>query len=69
MLRRSLAAANATSANVTVSGSPKWDDTKMDVTAGDKLHITATGTVSMGKDTGITPAGAPARVGGHACVR
>ena len=52
------AAANATSANVTVSGSPKWVDTKMDVTAGDKLHITATGTVSMGKDTGITPAGA-----------
>jgi len=52
------AGASATSANVTVSGSPKWNDTKMDVNAGDKLHITATGTVSMGKDTGITPAGA-----------
>src|SRR5271166_3761705 len=52
------AAASATSANVTVSGSPKWIDTKLDVTAGDKLHITATGTVTMGKDTGITPAGA-----------
>jgi len=52
------AAASATSANVTISGSPKWVDSKMDVTAGDKLHITATGAVSMGKDTGITPAGA-----------
>src|SRR5271167_2194566 len=52
------AAASSTSANVTVSGSPKWVDTKMDVNAGDKLHITAKGTVTMGKDTGITPAGA-----------
>src|SRR5271157_642109 len=52
------AAAAATSSNVTISGSPKWVDTKMDVNAGDKLHITAKGTVSMGKDTGITPAGA-----------
>ena len=31
----------------------------MDVNAGDKLHITARGTVSMGKDTGITAEGAP----------
>jgi LssY C-terminus len=52
------AAANTTSANVTISGSPKWNDTKMDVNGGDKLHITAKGTVTMGKDTGITPAGA-----------
>jgi hypothetical protein len=52
------AAANTTSANVTVSSSPKWNDTKMDVAAGDKLHITAKGAVTMGKDTGITPAGA-----------
>jgi hypothetical protein len=52
------AATAATSANVTIAGSPKWVDTKMDVTAGDKLHITAKGTVTMGKDTGITPAGA-----------
>src|SRR5271165_867007 len=52
------AAAAATSSNVTISGSPKWVDTKMDVKAGDKLHITAKGTVTMGKDTGITPAGA-----------
>src|SRR5271169_6167748 len=52
------AAAAATSSNVTISGSPKWVDTKMDVNAGDKLHITAKGTVTMGKDTGITAAGA-----------
>ncbi len=52
------AVASSTSANITISGSPKWVDTKMDVTAGDKLHITAKGTVTMGKDTGITPAGA-----------
>jgi hypothetical protein len=54
----SAAAATSTSANVTVAGSTKWVDTKMDVNAGDKLHITAKGTVTMGKDTGITPAGA-----------
>src|SRR5208282_4151746 len=53
------AAASSTSANVTVGGSPKWVDTKMDVNAGDKLHITAQGTISMGKDTGITADGAP----------
>jgi LssY C-terminus len=52
------AVASSTSANITVSGSPKWVDTKMDVTAGDKLHITAKGTVTMGNDTGVTPAGA-----------
>jgi hypothetical protein len=55
---RLYSAAAATSANVTVAGSTKWVDTKMDVNAGDKLHITAKGTVTMGKDTGITPAGA-----------
>ncbi len=49
--------ANATSLNVTVSGSPQWVDTGMDVQAGDKLHITATGTVTMGNNTGITAAG------------
>ena len=51
------AAANSTSVNVTVSGS-KWLDTGMDVQAGDKLHITAKGTVSMGNNTGITADGA-----------
>jgi hypothetical protein len=48
----------AKSANVSVPGNQKWFDTGMDVNAGDKLHITAKGTVTMGKDTGITPAGA-----------
>ena len=48
----------STSKSVSISGSPKWADTGMDVNAGDKLHITAKGTVSMGKDTGIGPAGA-----------
>ncbi len=52
------AVASSTSVNITISGSPKWVDTNMDVTAGDKLHITAKGTVTMGKDTGVTPAGA-----------
>jgi hypothetical protein len=46
------------SANVTVSGTPQWLDTGMDVQAGDKLHITAQGTVSMGKDAAITADGA-----------
>ncbi len=31
----------------------------MDVTAGDKLHITATGTVDFSDKKGVTPAGAP----------
>ena len=51
-------AASAASLDVTVAGSPKWVDSGMDVNAGDKLHITAKGTVTMGKDTGITAAGA-----------
>jgi len=50
--------ANSKSANVTISGNPKWVDTNMDVNAGDKLHITAKGTVNMGKDSDITPDGA-----------
>ena len=36
------AAETTSSLNVTVSGD-KWVDTGMDVQAGDKLHITATG--------------------------
>ena len=52
------AAASSTSLNVTINASPKWGDTGMDVKAGDKLHITAKGTVNMGKDTGVTPNGA-----------
>jgi hypothetical protein len=51
------AATGSKSTDVTVSGSPKWFDTKVDVTTGDKLHITAKGTVNMGSNTGVTPAG------------
>ncbi len=51
--------ANSKSVNVTVRGSPQWVDTGMDVQPGDKLHITATGTVTMGNNTGVTADGAP----------
>jgi hypothetical protein len=50
--------ASAKSLNVAVSGSPQWMDTGMDVQAGDKLHITAQGTVTMGNNTGVTADGA-----------
>ena len=40
------------------SAAKKWVDTGMDVQAGDKLHITATGTVTMGNNAGITADGA-----------
>ncbi len=49
--------ATSSSLNISVSGSPKWVDTGMDVKAGDKLHITATGTVTMGTNTGVTAEG------------
>lgn len=52
------AVGNAKSAEFTVSGSPQWTDTGMDVQAGDKLHITAQGTVTMGNNTGVTADGA-----------
>lgn len=48
---------NTKSANVTVSSSPQWVDTGMDVQPGDKLHITAKGTVTMGNNTGVTADG------------
>src|ERR1700689_721977 len=48
----------STSLNVTVNGSKDWFDTGMEVQAGDKLHITAKGTVTMGNSTGITAEGA-----------
>ena len=51
------AAETTSSLNVTVSGD-KWVDTGMNVQAGDKLHITATGTVTMGNNAGITANGA-----------
>ena len=50
------AASTAATKSVTISGT-SWVDTGMDVNAGDKLHVTATGTVTMGKDTDITAAG------------
>jgi len=52
------AATSSNSINVTVSGSPQWTDTGLDVQTGDKLHITATGTISLGNNTGITADGA-----------
>ncbi|MGA9564610.1 MAG: hypothetical protein WBS19_03715, partial [Candidatus Korobacteraceae bacterium] len=48
----------ATTADVTVSSDTQWVDTKIDVTAGDKLHITATGTVDFKDKTGVGPEGA-----------
>jgi hypothetical protein len=50
--------AKSNSLNVTVTGSKDWTDTGMQVQAGDKLHITAKGTVTMGNNTGITAEGA-----------
>ena len=57
---RAVAASSSSSnsANVTVSGNPEWVDTGMDVHPGDKLHITAKGTVNMGNNSGITADGA-----------
>jgi hypothetical protein len=52
-----VSSANSKTATVTVTGDKTWVDTGMDVNAGDKLHITATGTVNMGNNTGVTPNG------------
>src|ERR1039458_2800013 len=49
--------ANSKAATVTVAGDKTWVDTGMEVNAGDKLHITVTGTVNMGNNTGVTPNG------------
>ena len=49
----------ATTTTVSVDGSKRWVDSGIDVTAGDKLHITATGTVDFSDKKGVTPAGAP----------
>ena len=54
----STANAKSTSLDVTVNGSKDWFDTGMEVQAGDKLHIAAKGTVTMGNNSGITPDGA-----------
>ena len=52
-------ATNSNRLNLTISGGTQWVDTGMDVKPGDKLHITAKGTVTIGNHTGITPDGAP----------
>ena len=51
--------ATVSSLSVSVPGDKRWVDSGMDVTAGDKLHITATGTVDFSDKKGVTPAGAP----------
>ena len=48
----------ANSTDVTVSGDTKWVDTGMDANAGDKLHITAKGTVNFSDKAGVGPDGA-----------
>jgi hypothetical protein len=48
----------STTKDVTVSGDAKWVDTGMDVNAGDKLHITATGTVNFSDKPNVGPQGA-----------
>ena len=50
--------ANAKSRNLKVNGSPRWIDTGMDVQPGDKLHITAKGTVDIGSNNAVTADGA-----------
>src|SRR5450755_1328026 len=52
------AAATAKSVDVSINGDSPWIDTGMDVNPGDKLHITATGTVDFSDKTGVGPAGA-----------
>jgi hypothetical protein len=49
-------AASAKSVDVAVTGT-SWVDTNMDVEPGDKLHITAKGTVNMGNNLNVTAEG------------
>jgi hypothetical protein len=46
------------SKNVTVAANVPWTDTGIDVSPGDKLHITATGTVDFSDKSGVGPKGA-----------
>ncbi len=48
----------ANSKSIAVPATVPWTDTGLDVSAGDKLHITATGTVDFSDKTGVGPAGA-----------
>jgi LssY C-terminus len=50
---------NAKSLDVTVTGDKQWTDTGLDIQPGDKLHITAKGTVDFADKTGVGPDGAP----------
>ncbi len=51
------AVSTSTSKSVTVPANVPWTDTGIDLIAGDKLHITATGTVDFSDKTGVGPAG------------
>ena len=51
-------AATAKSLDVAISGTSPWVDTGMNVAAGDKLHITATGTVNFADKSDVGPQGA-----------
>jgi hypothetical protein len=51
-------AASSKSADVAVNGDNPWIDTGMDVKTGDKLRITATGTVDFSDKPGVGPDGA-----------
>ena len=50
---------DAKSLDLTVTSNPQWIDTGMDLKVGDKLHITAKGTVDFVDVKGVTPGGAP----------
>jgi len=48
----------ANSTTIAVASNVPWTDTGIDLNAGDKLHITATGTIDFVDKTGVGPAGA-----------
>jgi len=48
----------ATTKSITVPSNVPWTDTGIDVNAGDKLHVTATGTVDFSDKNGVGPDGA-----------
>ena len=52
------AVTTSSSKSVTVPANVPWTDTGIDVSPGDKLHITATGTVDFSDKTGVGPKGA-----------
>src|SRR5215472_73772 len=54
----SASSANENSLDVVVTGVDTWTDSGMDVKAGDKLHLTAKGTVDFPDKSGLTAQGA-----------